>query len=385
MHILVTSTGFDPMLPERLGAIEPFVYRLSRELSNYSHVDVFAFGKGLEHHGNMRIQTFNYNREVLAILKSLIGYEQAYSLLFNVKMLGAAYRLHKSFPISIIHINNPYTTLAASILKSSLYVPVVISIHAPVRFAAPLRICDKVIAVSEFMKRYLILEKGLKPQSVDVLPVGVDVNLYKPSMDKEQAKEMLGLGRHNILLFVGRKCPEKGPKILIDALPRILRSCPNTVAVFIGADYRHASSSSFYTDVLRAQARKVGVADHVLFMMHIPEDRLRLYFNAADVFVMPSIWSEPFGTVNIEAMAYEKAVITTSVGGMPEYIENEKNGILVPPSSSVELADATISLLGDEQLLEFLGKNARETVIKRFSFEIVAKKCYNIYQSAIHN
>lgn len=385
LHICMVSTGYDSMLPERIGAVEQYAYGLSKELSNGNSVDVFAFGVGNQETQTLRIQTVNYGKPVLKALKSLIGTQSAYGVLFSLKLFRKVSRLQKLHPIDIIHLHNPLTGPVASFFKFSCHTPVVCSIHGPIRSSLPISMCDRILTVSDFMKNYLSTEKGIKWNKIDVLPVGIDTDVFKPVKSKEQAKKELGLGGFKVILFVGRKCPEKGPQMIVKALPLILKRIPDALAVFVGADYWHGVKSTTFTESLRLRAKKLKVDNHVVFKGRVPEDVLRCYYNAADAYVMPALWNEPFGTVLIEAMAYEKPVIATTMGGIREIISSGKNGILVDPNNLEELVDAVANTLTDVEYAELLGKNGRKTVQERYSYKIVARRCLEIYEKVLSN
>jgi glycosyltransferase involved in cell wall biosynthesis len=166
---------------------------------------------------------------------------------------------------------------------------------------------------------------------------------------------------------------------LIQALPRIIKHHPKTLAIFVGPDYSFGSDLKSYTKVLVEKATRLKIRDHTIFKGFVPENLLRSYYNAADVSVCSSNWPEPFGKVIIEAMAYEKPVIASKVGGVPEIIQGGINGLLVPPNSFEALADAIIYLLDNPRIGEAIGRKARECVEENYSFPRVSGRCLQIY------
>jgi len=365
------------ILPKRVGAIGPYVYRLAKELARESYVDVIGFGSGKEETKNFCIQTIEFNRQIFAGSK-LTGYT-----LSNIQLFKKISCLHKVFPIDILHIHDPYLGFMATLCKFNFHIPTICTIHNEMKTALFIRACDKILAVSEYIRKIFYEKLKISLDKVDVLSVAVDTDVHKPIIGMEEAKRELGLCGRDIVLFVGRKCYEKGPQVLIEALPEIVKHNPKALAVLIGPDYHFRSSSSTYTEFLRDRVKKLKVGDHVVLKGFVPEDVLRCYHNAADVFVCPSVWQEPLGLVILEALAHEKPVVATNVGGIPEIISNLYNGLLVPPNNSKELANAIILLLNDDELRRRLGRNGRKVVERKFSFEVICRQCLNIYDQII--
>jgi glycosyltransferase involved in cell wall biosynthesis len=107
------------------------------------------------------------------------------------------------------------------------------------------------------------------------------------------------------------------------------------------------------------------------------------WYQKASVFVLPSL-SESFGIVNLEALSCETPVVASNTGGIPEIVHNHKNGILVPPCSSVELARGIQYLLDNQEVRKKFGKEGRRWVVENFSSEITVKKLLQIYKEMIH-
>jgi len=378
LHICVASTGFDSILPRRVGAIETYVYELSKGLSRWSLVDLFGRGNGYLEEGRLRIHAFSYHLQGISRLPRIREY--TYGFLFNKYLIANVKKLHKNSPIHIFQINTLYASVAASLLKTLLHVQTVCSVHNTFHASLLIRSCDKILANSNYIKRFLIEERGLEREKIDVLPIAVDVNAFKPD---ENAKKELGLLNRDVILFVGRKCPYKGPQVLVDALPEICKENPESLALLVGPDYFFGSNSRSYSAFLEERARELGVKDNVVIKGFVSEQALRDYYNAADIVVCPSIWQEPFGKVVIEAYACEKPVVATKVGGLPEIVKDGASGILIPPNNPEALANAVCNLLKDKKRAKCMGKKGRKIVETKFSFEVVSKKCQRIYEELI--
>jgi spore coat protein SA len=376
----------DLMLPKekRYGAIEAYAYGLCKELSRTNLVDVFSYGEGEERAKNLHIRTFTCKPSVINAMTPLLSnYLKLQTLYFDAYMLKDVLRAHKANSLDIIHVHNTIPAPIIPFCKFALKTPVVCSVHSYYRPVVLLQRFDKLLPVSEHMKQYLCVEKGISPKKVDVLRLAVDLNEWSPNVDSEKAKNMLGLQGRKIILFVGRKCPEKGPEVLVEALHLLVKRNPEVVAVFIGADYYHDSIKTSYTDFLVSKTKNLEIENNAIFKSWIPENVLKLYYNAADAFVIPSIWQEPLCKVVLESLACEKPVVATRVGGIPEMISHGRDGLLVPPGDPDALAEAVSLVLNDSEFANSLGRAGRETVKKRFSFEVVADKCLKIYNSLV--
>jgi glycosyltransferase involved in cell wall biosynthesis len=383
MHIYMVSSG-DQMLPRerRFGAIEPYVYGLCKELSRENVVDVFSCGEGEERTDSLHIRAFTSKPRAIGAMRAIFSnYFSVGSMFFAVNALKDVIRVHKNALIDVLHMHNTTCAPIVPLCKSNLKIPVVCSVHSYYRPVILLQRFDKLLPVSEHMKHYLCMEKRIPQKKVAVLPVAIDPNEWAPNVSSEKAKRALGLQGRKVILFVGRKCPEKGPEVLIEALPSLVREDPAVLVILIGGDYWHISTKTSYSECLISKAKDLKMENNVMLKSWIDEDILRLYYNAADVFVVPSVWQEPLGKVVLEALACEKPVVATRVGGIPEMISHGRNGLLVPTDDANALSEAILLVLNDPDFAVSLGRAGRETVKKGFSFEVNADRCLRIYNS----
>jgi glycosyltransferase involved in cell wall biosynthesis len=376
------STGLNPLLPNQVGAIEPYVYGLSRELSCNHSVDVFGSGTGNEFAENLHVETLTGNLLTMGILKNTFGHDLATGLSFNVSVARRMLNLHRHAPFDIAHVHTIYSWITAAVCRSVLNIPVVCSMHNGIRTTLPLIFCNKILANSHYIKD-LLISRGADRSKVGILPIAVDPSLFCPSRSTVQLKRRMGLNKFKIVLFVGRKCPEKGPLELVEALSYLVRKKSKVIAIFIGPDYFFGCKSKSFTEVLLGRARKLGIQDRTLFLDHLPDEVIKHYYDIADIVVVPSVWGEPFGKVIIEALSFEKPVVATAVGGIPEILQHGKNGLLVPPRDPMALGNAIDYLLENADIAKDLGLNGRETVLKKYSFKVVAKQCADIYERLV--
>lgn len=383
LHICMVSSGVYPILPNRIGAIEPYVYGLAKNLATTNSVDLFGVGSGDVTEGNLHVHAMPYVQNFQLSLSKILDWRLAYYAPFNSYLVKNIFQLHMKNPIDIIHIHEIYAGFGATISKLSLGIPYVCSIHNEIRTTMPIFSCDKTLAVSSYIENFLIKQRKLDNSKVCILNVAIDIEAYSSTKSREQAKKELGLENRKIVLFVGRKCPEKGPQTLIEAIPKIVHANSNALAIFVGPDYFFEVTQTPYTKFLTAKAEKIGVSKNVVFTGHLPDEAKKLHYIAADVFVCPSIWQEPSSTVIKEALSLGKPVVATNVGGISDIITHGYNGLLVPPSDPDNLANAINHLLAYHEYAEKLGKNGRRDVEERFNFRTVSKDCLKIYDQVI--
>lgn len=378
----MVSTGSLPILPKRVGAIEPYVYNLSKNLAKRNHVDIIGVGEGKEVTGNLTIHTLPLVKIDNSLTKFIDKRIATYAP-FNILILKKIFDLHRKNPIDILHIHEVYAGFAASISKFSLGIPFVCTLHNEVRKILPIKLCDRFIAVSEYIQNFLIEEHEINQNKINILNPGINVNPKNPK-SIEAAKKELGLKNKNLVLFVGRKCPEKGPLVLIKALNYVLKKYPNTVCYLIGPDYFFGSKIFSYSKYLQGVINTCGLEKNIFLKGFVSNSELELYYLASDLFVCPSVWNEPFGIVLLEALSYGKPVIASKVGGIPEIIVDGVTGLLTTPGDHLQLSKSILTLLDDVYLARILGDAGRDIVEKRFSFELIAAKCLKIYENVIY-
>jgi len=157
------------------------------------------------------------------------------------------------------------------------------------------------------------------------------------------------------LLFVGQVIRGKGVDLFLRALARVIAPWRATVV-----------GTGNHLDTCKALARDLGIAERVRFAGWVPHDDLEPFHVDAAVMVVPSRWPEPFGMVGIEAMARGRPVIGFAVGGIPDWLTDGVNGLLVPEADTGAMAAAIDRLLADRSLRARLGEGALASVRERY-------------------
>ena len=224
---------------------------------------------------------------------------------------------------------------------------------------------DYFFVLNEDARTYLSSIVGL--EKVEKLSMGVDFDLFK-KMDKTKARENLGLeANKKYVLFVGAFVRLKGLDYLLQAFPMVLREHPDSILLLVGDGY--------YKGNLEMLAKKLGIEKNVIFFPWVENWKLPLYYNAADVTVLPSL-SEGLGLVGIEALACETPFIGSKVGGIPDIIKNFRAGALVPPKNPEAIASAITSIFKGNKNFKVDQENAR----RYYSWESIVKRTVEVYE-----
>jgi glycosyltransferase involved in cell wall biosynthesis len=194
---------------------------------------------------------------------------------------------------------------------------------------------------------------GIQPNRIRVTYYGVDINKFKPSNDSSQSRKFFKIGIRPTILFVGHIRPRKGPQILLESIPSIVKEIPDVLVIFVGPDYG-------ILDQLKKRAESLNITSNVLFTPPLPDSTVVSLYAACDIFAFPSCTAiECFGLSMVQAMASAKPVVGSNIDGIPEVIVDGETGFLVPPGNEVELGKRLVQLLKDKQLREQMGKAGR--------------------------
>lgn len=301
-------------------------------------------------------------------------------------------RFIRSERIEIIHsASQPRALLLSSLLSLATGGKLVVHVHekhykrlSPMGLATifGFRRAAAVIIVSRFMA------KNVAPFCSDgarVHPVHnvVDIERFRPGLDGSEIRHVYGIGpQAPVLAMVGRVIVEKGQHDLLKALLALQERHPDLKAFIVGWDSTaRLPDGRTYRESLDAFCREHGLDDHVIFTGTRPD--VEKFYTAADVVVVPSVYEEPFGLVVIKAMAMGKPLVATRSGGIPEIVEDDKTGLLVPRSDPEALAKAILRLLDDPELCERLGRQARASVEERFAEPRLARQVEEVYQGLL--
>lgn len=235
---------------------------------------------------------------------------------------------------------------------------------------------DGIIAFTGEEKDNLIGIYGAREDSITVIPAGVDLALFHPG-DKAKARRRLGLSPESkLLLFAGRLDPIKGVDILLNSMT-CLNDVSNLHLLVAGGD----TVSGGEMDRLVAMAGELGIADKVTFLGTVEHERMPLFYNAADVCVVPS-YHESFGLAALEALACGTPVVAARVGGLATIIIDGETGYLLNELSPEALARCLRALLEDGELRKRMGEAAVLSA-REYTWSAVARRVLGVYEALI--
>jgi len=236
------------------------------------------------------------------------------------------------------------------------------------------KLCDLVIVNSIALKRFVVKNCIYPDNMISVVYNGIDSSKLQTANKNLICKE-LNLNPESVLIgAIGRLHKQKGFEYLIDAISKINIQIKNNNMQFIiigDGPERNKLESIICKYNLKDKVKITGWRTDASEIISI-----------LDIFVLPSLWE---GTPNVilEAMAYGKPVISTKVGGVPELIENMKEGILIAPADSNELAEKIIWMTQNKNKAAEFGINAKEKIKKSFSIEKMIAETELIYQNLL--
>jgi glycosyltransferase involved in cell wall biosynthesis len=203
---------------------------------------------------------------------------------------------------------------------------------------------------------------------------GVDTALYNPKNKEGNIRKKYNLGEDRIILSIARLQPQKGFVYLLQAFADVAKEEKDVTLVILGKGPLEA--------YLKKYAADLGLGKSVIFITEkMPEADMTELYAACEFFVLASVW-EPFGMVFCEAMASGKPAIGTSIGGIPEIIQ-EDSGLLFESRNWQQIKESMLKLLRDEKLRKRMGANARRRCEKNFTWDLSAKGYEELYGSIL--
>ncbi|MGC9468827.1 MAG: glycogen synthase [Anaerolineae bacterium] len=394
--------------PHVYGGAGVVVEYLSRELSKLVPLEVRCFGDQDVHQRNLRVKGYGAWSEATKNT--------------DPRFKGALDAVYRSLsmakdtipPGSVVHAHTWYVQFAGFLAKKLWGSPFVLTTHSlePLR---PWKVeqlgnayhlsswiehngvmeADAVIAVSQETRNDVLRLYPVDPDKVKVIHNGIDLDEYKPDPSVAALVERGVDPDKPYVLFVGRITRQKGIIHLVNAIPHIdpsvqvvlLAGAPDTPE--IGREM-----ADRVNEVSAERARKGG-APVIWIQEMLPRDKVIQYYTNATVFCCPSVY-EPFGIINLEAMACETAVVASAIGGIPEVVVPDETGILVdlelkpgtfdpvdPAKFSRALAEGINEVATNATLRGKFERNGRRRVEGHFSWTAVAEKTLDLYRSLI--
>jgi starch synthase len=404
MNIAVLTNEYPPYVYGGAGVHVEYLTRELAALDAGRHtVRVFCFGDQHERLGNLHVQGVRPPADLPA--QDPRHAKLFATLLQDLVMAGTL------ADVDIVHCHTWYTHLAGCLGKHLQNVPLTLTTHSlePHR---PWKVeqlgnaydvsswiervayqsADGVIAVSESMKHDVHEEYGVALDRVRVIHNGIDLRQYRPTPDPSVLREFQIDAAKPYVLFVGRITRQKGIVHLVNAIRHFHADVQ--VVLCAGAP----DTPEIAREMTEAVARARADSSHNIIWIRemLPKEKVITLYTHAAVFVCPSVY-EPFGIINLEAMACETPVVASAVGGIPEVVDHGATGLLVAPEVlgpteveprhpeqfSKDLAAAVNCLLDNPDLLSAMARTARARVEQQFSWTSIARQTLEFYTRTI--
>lgn len=388
--------------PNVYGGAGVHVEYLSRALAKHVPVEVRTFGDQHGSEGDLTVRGYpQWDETKRGTDPRFVGAVDA----FARSLAMAKDRLDAD----LVHCHTWYTDMGGLLAGQLWGVPYVLTIHSlePLRpwkveqlgnayhlsawmERTAIERADAIVAVSHETREDVLRLFDIDPGRVHVIHNGIDPEEYRPAAAQD------ALLRHGIdparpfVLFVGRITRQKGIMHLVNAIPDIDPALQ--IVLCAGAPDTPEIGQEMEAGVAKVAASRPGVI-WIREMISRP-DVIQLYTHAA-VFCCPSVY-EPFGIINLEAMACETAVVASAVGGIPEVVVPGETGLLVdvglkprtfdpvdPAAFSARLAASINQLACDPGMRERFGRNGRRRVIEHFSWDAIAHATLALYRSLV--
>lgn len=229
---------------------------------------------------------------------------------------------------------------------------------------------DRIVAVSHATKGEIAWMYEVPDWKTTVVYNGVCPHRFHGEVDQGAIKHQYRIGPLDpTVLFCGRLTFQKGPDLLVEAIPSVLKAQPRAKFVFAGdGDMRGR---------LETRCRQLGVADSVRFLGYRSGDELVNLFKMSDVVCVPSR-NEPFGIVVLEAWSAGKPVVVTQNGGPNEYVQHDLNGLKIYPRVD-SVAWGLGTLFSNFDRARWMGDNGRRIVHEQFTWDTIAEQTLSVY------
>ena len=236
------------------------------------------------------------------------------------------------------------------------------SIHSVESWIA--NVSQRVICCSRFMQREVIDGFELMPDHVQLIPNGVDVDVWAPIGDQYRSRLVLAWGRVQY---------EKGFQVLAQAIGRLRGRVPGIRCVIAGRGP--------YLPELQSQVDIEGVSDLVHLAGYVTDEELRSLLHEAGCVVIPSLY-EPFGIVALESLAANAPTIVARTGGLAEIMEDTEASLMFDPGNAKELATRIERVLMNSHVSQNMQAQGAEILHARFSWDAIARSTVSAYETA---
>ncbi|MDD5454940.1 MAG: glycosyltransferase family 4 protein [Candidatus Ratteibacteria bacterium] len=275
----------------------------------------------------------------------------------------------------ILHVHTAHAHLLGGIAGKIKHKPVVVTrrVDFPIKSRFKYnRLADKIIAISKAVEK-ILLDAGVIENKIVLISSGIDTSRFDNVKPADYLFREFNIpGKRLMIGTVAHLTDHKGHTYLLDAIPKVLKEFPHCFFLFIG--------DGELKDSLRTKSRIAGIRDKVFFTgfrEDIPE-----ILSILDLFILPS-HLEGLCTSLMDAIYMGVPVVATTAGGIPEVVENEKTGLLVPPKDPNALAEAIIKLLKDKDKRETFAAEGKKRILEKFTASRMVEQVEQVYLSLL--
>ncbi len=235
-------------------------------------------------------------------------------------------------------------------------------------FSRQVALFDRIIALSENSKEVLKRHGDSLPE-IEVIRLASDIKIT--------ARQAGGAGAPR-LLFAGWVQARKGPDIVVKAMAEVVKKFPSAILDVVGP-----LSESTYEAYIRNLVAELGLEKNINITGKLPEDEFRRKFDMADIVVVAEQWENMSPLFMVESMAAGKTIVSGRIGGIPEFIRHNKDGLLARHDDPADFADKINDLLSDKEKAEAMGKSAQERAIILCDKKTIKKELTDLYGKII--
>jgi len=394
MKVAIISSGLISIPPIHGGAVEEYVYQLTKHLRALGIDAVaidFTLSRRLEYEERngalivrIPITRFTWLPKKRILREYFFGFR--------------ASRYLKELGVELVHANTGWAGFAlAKMLRDKMVL--VYTCHNPlwpeenvhasehvVRLVegCTMRVSKAVIALNKTMARSIATKAHIGPQKIFVVPNGVDIEFFKPDIDVSDVMERYSLEGSRVILFVGRITYGKGVHLLVKTFKDLVKIYRDLKLVIVGplSDVFGKGKISAYARALMSYAERSLPRDSYIFTGAVDREVLRKLYSVAYVCVLPS-YAEAFPMVLIEAMACGCPVIASNAGGIVDIVKDGVVGFLFKKGDYKDLRKKLERILSDENLRKEMSLNARKYVEKDYSWRAVTLRLKSLYESLV--
>lgn len=373
MKIALIATERLPIPPVRGGAVETYIFEVAKRLQGQHQITVFSCqdpllpncqkGDGIEYIYLTGETGLDFQVAVWLEIQ-----QRKFDLIHIFNRPQLVTPLKKIAPDSklVLNLHNDHLVKAISTQEAFRCVEDV----------------DYIVTNSNYTRKMVVSHFPMAYPKCRTVYLGVDTQQFYPYWQQEEKRADLrrqyGLTGKEVLLFAGRLTKSKGAHLIIQAMEELRAAFPRLVLVIAGSSWYGGNTPTEYVAKLAELAANNEKA--IIFTGFIPPQQMPDIFLLGDVFICPSTWPEPFGRVNIEAMASGLPVVTTKRGGIPEVVKDSSSGFLVEDYLDSKAYAQIISiLLANPAMARAMGEQGRTLVENKFTWPRVVKELMEIY------